>query len=319
MAIKVLANDGIAPSGLEKLKANGFEVDTDKREQDDLIDVINNEGFQVVLVRSATKIRKNLIDACPGLKAVIRGGVGMDNIDVEYARDKGIMVSNTPAASSQAVAELTMAHLYSIARGLFDSNRQMPSNGVAEFKKLKKKYAGGVELRGKTLGIIGFGRIGQYMAKYALGNGMKVLAYNRSRKSVEINLDVEGCDAVVEIETQSKDHVIENSDFITLHVPAQADGKAVIGEGEFKMMKEGSYLINTARGGVVDEKALQNALENGTLSYAALDVFENEPTPDAQILKNERISLSPHIGAATAEAQSRIGTEIADILIKHFE
>lgn len=319
MAIKVLANDGIAPSGLEKLKAAGFEVDTDKREQEDLIDVINNEGFQVVLVRSATKIRKNLIDACPGLKAVIRGGVGMDNIDVEYAREKGVMVSNTPAASSQAVAELTIAHLYSIARGLYDSNRQMPANGAADFKKLKKKYAGGVELRGKTIGIIGFGRIGQYTAKYALGNGMKVLAYNRPRKKVELDLEIEGIDAKVNIETQSKDYVIENADFITLHVPAQTDGKAVIGEGEFKMMKEGTYLVNTARGGVVDEKALQNALDNGTVAYAALDVFENEPTPDAELLKNEKLSLSPHIGAATAEAQSRIGTEIADILIDHFK
>lgn len=318
MAIKVLANDGIAPSGLEKLRANGFEVDTDKREQEDLIRAINNDGFQVVLVRSATKIRKDVIDACPGLKAVIRGGVGMDNIDVEYARENGVMVSNTPASSSQAVAELTMAHLYSISRGLYDSNRQMPENGAVEFKKLKKKYGSGVELRGKTLGIIGFGRIGQYTAKYALGNGMKVLAYNRSRKNVELDLEIEGVDAKVNIETQSKDHVIENADFISLHVPAQTDGKAVIGEGEFKMMKEGTYLVNTARGGVVDEKALQSALEGGKVAYAGLDVFENEPTPDAELLKNEKLSLSPHIGAATLEAQSRIGTEIADILIDHF-
>ena len=319
MAVKVLANDGIAPSGLKKLKENGFEVDTDKREQEDLIDAINDEGFQVVLVRSATKIRKEVIDACPNLKAVIRGGVGMDNIDVEYAREKGVMVSNTPAASSQAVAELTMAHLYSIARGLYDSNRQMPVNGATEFKKLKKKYGGGTELRGKTLGVIGFGRIGQYTAKYALGNGMKVLAYNRTRKVVDLDLEIEGVNASVNIETQSKDHVIENADFISLHVPAQADGKAVIGEGEFKMMKDGCYIVNTARGGVVDEKALQEALETGKVAYAGLDVFENEPTPATELLKNDKISLSPHIGAATAEAQSRIGTEIADILIEHFK
>ena len=317
--MKILANDGISPSGLEKLKANGFEVDTNKREQDQLADAINNDGFEVVLVRSATKIRKDLIDQCPNLKAVVRGGVGMDNIDVDYAREKGILVSNTPAASSQAVAELTMAHLFSLARGLFDSNRQMPENGNSDFKKLKKKYGKGVELRGKTMGIIGFGRIGQYTARYAAGNGMNVIASNRSQKTVNLDLDIPGADAQIEINTTTKEEVLKNADFISLHVPAQADGNAVINEKELNMMKDGAYLINTARGGVVDEKALASALDNEKLTYAALDVFENEPTPDADLLKHEKLSLSPHIGAATVEAQDRIGIEIADILIENFK
>lgn len=317
--MKILANDGISQSGLEKLRANGFEVDTDKREQDQLADAVNNKGFEGILVRSATKIRKELIDQCPNLKVVIRGGVGMDNIDVEYAREKGVLVSNTPAASSQAVAELTMAHLFSVARGLFDSNRQMPENGNSNFKKLKKKYSKGVELRGKTMGIIGFGRIGQFTARYALGNGMNVIASNRSQKKVNLDLDIPGVKAQVEINTTTKEDVLKKADFVSLHVPAQSDGNAVIGEKELDMMKDGAFLINTARGGVVNEKALLKALESGKLTYSALDVFSNEPNPDIEVLQSEKLSLSPHIGAATVEAQDRIGIEIADILIENFK
>lgn len=317
--MKVLANDGISPSGLEKLEQNGFEVDTNKREQDDLVEAINNDNFGALLVRSATKVRKEHIDACPNLKAIIRGGVGMDNIDVEYAREKGIFVSNTPAASSQAVAELTMANLYSIARGLFDSNRNMPKTGASDFKKLKKKYGKGVELRGKTIGILGFGRIGQYTAKYALGNGMNVVAFNRTPKEVEIDLELPGIEAKKTIKTVSKEEVLKQADFITLHVPAQSDGNAVIGKAEFDMMKDGAFIVNTARGGVVDEDALMSAIDSGKIKYAGVDVFVNEPTPSDKILAHEGISLSPHIGAATVEAQDRIGIEIADLLIGEFK
>lgn len=319
MAIKILANDGISPSGKTQLEEAGFEVITDKVEQADLIDAINANDYKVLLVRSATKVREDLIDACSGLEMIGRGGVGMDNIDVEYARSKGITVFNTPASSSQAVAELVMAHMFSIARGLFDANRQMPANGASEFKVLKKKYGKGVELRGKTLGIIGFGRIGEYTAKYALGCGMKVVACNKEEKTVELDLGIEGIDAKATVSTTSMENVLAQADFLTLHVPAQADGTPVLGKAEFDKMKNGSYLVNTARGGVVDEDAMIEALASGKLAYAGVDVFVNEPTPREDVLALEKASLTPHIGAATVEAQDRIGGEIADIVTAHYK
>lgn len=315
MSLKVLANDGISEAGKQKLEAAGFHVDTAKREQAALAQGINEGSFDVLLVRSATKVRQDTIDACPGLKAIGRGGVGMDNIDVDYARSKGIFVFNTPASSSQAVAELAMAHLYDTARFVYDSNRQMPSGG--DFKTLKKQYGKGIELRGKTLGIIGFGRIGQSLAKYALGSGMHVLACNQTPKSMELSLGIPGADARVTIDTVSKEEVLSQSDFISLHVPAQ-DGY-VIGTTEFDHMKQGAILVNAARGGVVDEDALIAALDAGKLRHAALDVFENEPTPREDLVKHPKISVTPHIGAATVEAQDRIGIEIADILIERFK
>lgn len=318
MAIKILANDGISASGRQQLEDAGYIVITETVQQDDLIDAINQNDYKVLLVRSATKVRENLIDACPGLEMIGRGGVGMDNIDVEYARNKGIVVFNTPASSSQAVAELVMAHMFSISRGLYDANRNMPTKGATDFKPLKKKYGKGVELRGKTLGIIGFGRIGQFVAKYALGCGMKVIAYNRSEKTVNIDLGIEGVNASVEIKTISKEEVLKQSDFITLHIPAQADGSPAIGKAEFELMKEGSFLVNSARGGVVDEDAMIEALQSGKLAHAGIDVFVNEPTPREDVLAISNASLSPHIGAATVEAQDRIGGEIADIIMAHY-
>lgn len=318
MAIKILANDGISASGKKQLEDAGYIVITETVQQDDLIDAINQNDYKVLLVRSATKVRENLIDACPGLEMIGRGGVGMDNIDVEYARNKGIVVFNTPASSSQAVAELVMAHMFSISRGLYDANRNMPTKGASDFKPLKKKYGKGVELRGKTLGIIGFGRIGQFVAKYALGCGMKVIAYNRSEKTVNIDLGIEGVNASVEIKTISKEEVLKQSDFITLHIPAQADGSPAIGKAEFELMKNGSFLVNSARGGVVDEDAMIEALQTGKLAHAGIDVFVNEPTPREDVLAISNASLSPHIGAATVEAQDRIGGEIADIIMAHY-
>ena len=319
MAVRVLANDGISPSGEHMLKAAGYDLVTEKVEQEDLIEAINKEGYEVLLVRSATKVREALIDACSGLKMIGRGGVGMDNIDVEYARGKGIVVFNTPASSSQAVAEMVMAHMYSIARGLYDSNRKMPSEGESEFKVLKKKYGKGVELRGKTIGIIGFGRIGQFTAKYALSQGMNVLACARKPMEVTLDLEIPGVDCKVNIQTVSQEEVISKADFISLHIPAQKDGQPVIGEKELSQMKDGAMLINLARGGVVDESALINALDSGKLSHAALDVFENEPKPRKELLVHSKISLSPHIGAATVEAQARIGEEIAEIIDAHYK
>lgn len=315
---KVLANDGISPAGIEILENAGYTVITEHVPQDELPATINSEGYEIILVRSATKVRKDLIDVCTGLKMIGRGGVGMDNIDVEYARSKGIEVVNTPAASSQSVAELVMGHLFSTARFLHDSNRQMPINGHTDFAKLKKKYAKGVEVRGKVLGIIGFGRIGQSVARYALGVGMKVVVVDHSDEERFIEVPIFNAELVkVKMVKISQDELLGQSDFITLHVPAQASGP-VLGEEEFAKMKDGVRIINAARGGVIDEDALLAAIDSGKVSFAALDVFVNEPTPRADVLSNAQISLTPHIGAATGEAQERIGEELADIIISRF-
>ena len=266
-------------------------------------------------MRSATTARKDLIDSCPSLKLIGRGGVGMDNIDVEYAKSKGIHVINTPAASSASVAELVFAHLYGGVRFLFDSNRNMPLEGEANFKGLKKAYAKGIELRGKTLGIIGFGRIGQEVAKIALGIGMKVIATDKflDKATVEISIST-GQSIKAEIKIQPFEKLITNSDFISLHVPAQE--KYVIDSNVISKMKKGAGIINAARGGVIDEVALVKALDDSHLSFAGLDTFENEPKPEVKLLMHEKISLTPHIGAATLEAQNRIGKELATQISK---
>ncbi|HHC80272.1 MAG TPA: 3-phosphoglycerate dehydrogenase [Flavobacteriia bacterium] len=313
--MKVLANDGIATSGVIALENAGFEVDLTTVAQDQLIDYINKHQIDVLLVRSATKVRKDLIDACPTLKIIGRGGVGMDNIDVEYAREKGIHVINTPAASSHSVAELVFAHLFGMVRFLYDSNRSMPLEGDSKFKDLKKAYAKGIELKGKTLGILGFGRIGQATAKVALGVGMKVIAFDPYIDSERLELEFyDGQTVYFTIDTISKEEVLQQADFITLHVPAQKE--YVISTDEFNMMKDGVCIVNAARGGVIDEVALVAALNSGKVSKAALDVFENEPSPEVQLLMNPNISLTPHIGAATSEAQHRIGSELADQIIE---
>ncbi|MBP2832703.1 D-2-hydroxyacid dehydrogenase [Aquimarina sp. U1-2] len=313
--MKVLANDGVSKSGIQALEKNGFEVITTTVAQDQLIDYINTNDISVLLVRSATKVRTDIIDNCPSLKIIGRGGVGMDNIDVAYAREKGLHVINTPAASSGSVAELVFAHLYGSVRFLHDANRNMPLEGDSKFKNLKKSYAAGVELRGKTLGIIGIGRIGQATAKIAIGVGMKVIAFDPYTEEVEIPLEFYDGQALhFKIKTVSKEEVLKNADFITLHVPAQKD--YVIGKAEIEHMKEGAGIINAARGGVVDEVALVQALENKKLSFAGLDVFEDEPSPSIKVLMNNKISLTPHIGAATSEAQDRIGQELADQIIQ---
>lgn len=317
--MKILANDGISAAGKEKLERAGFTVSTETIAQEALAEAINRQGFQILLVRSATKVRKDLLDACPGLKMVGRGGVGMDNIDVDYAKNKGIEIINTPASSSQSVAELVMAHLFNMARFVHDSNRHMPVSGASEFNALKKKYAKGIELRGKTIGIIGFGRIGQSVAKYALGCGMKVIVSDKFNQDTYIDIEIYGAGKVqVKVDKVSLVQLLAQSDFISLHVPAQEDGTAVIGAAEFDKMKPGARLVNAARGGVVDEDALLQAIESGKLAYAALDVFVNEPTPRQDLLNNDRISVTPHIGAATIEAQDRIGEELADIIIRRF-
>jgi D-3-phosphoglycerate dehydrogenase / 2-oxoglutarate reductase len=316
--MKVLANDGISSSGINQLEKSSFEVITDKVNQSDLVEYINNHKIEVILVRSATQVRKDIIDNCPSIKIIGRGGVGMDNIDVAYAKEKGLQVINTPAASSQSVAELVMAHLFSISRFVFDSNRNMPKNGESEFKTLKKKYAKGVELRGKTIGIIGFGRIGQFTAKYALGSGMKVIAFDPFMKKAIIDVEIANQKIEVPIKTCSMSELLKKADFISLHVPMPEDGQPLISTREFESMKNGIRIVNAARGGVIDEDALIKAIDSKKVSFAALDVFVGEPIPSVKLLKNEKISLTPHIGAATEEAQDRIGLELADKIINFY-
>lgn len=312
--MKVLANDGVSQSGISALESAGYEVLTTTVAQVQLQNYINENDISVLLVRSATKVRKDIIDNCPGLKIIGRGGVGMDNIDVEYAREKGIQVINTPAASSHSVAELVFGHFYGLARYLHNSNRDMPLEGDKNFKSLKKAYAKGKELKGKTLGVIGFGRIGQATAKIGLGAGMKVVAFDPFIEEVNLELEFfDGQKVNFDIKTVSKEEVLKKADFITLHVPAQKD--YVIDESDFNQMKDGVIIANAARGGVVNEVALVKAIESGKVARAALDVFEKEPQPEVQLLMNSSLSLTPHTGAATNEAQDRIGVELADQII----
>ena len=308
--MKVLANDGISQSGIDALQAKGFEVITTNVAQEQLISYINENKVTVLLVRSATIARKDLVDSCPSLKIIGRGGVGMDNIDVDYAREKGLKAINTPASSSASVAELVFAHLYGGVRFLHDSNRNMPLEGESNFKGLKKAYAKGIELRGKTIGIIGFGRIGQEVAKIALGVGMRIIAADKFMETATVQVALfDGQTVDVDIKIQSQESLLAESDFVSLHVPAQKD--YVIGANEFNQMKDGAAIVNAARGGVIDEVALLKALDSGKLSFAGLDTFEEEPKPAMQVLMHPKVSLTPHIGAATGEAQDRIGEELA--------
>jgi len=314
--IKILANDGIDPIGKKLLEEAGFIVDTNNIPQDELPARLNE--YDVITVRSATKVRKALIDSAPNLKAIGRGGVGVDNIDVAYAKEKGIPTYNTPASSSLSVAELVFAQLFGGVRFLHDSNRKMPVEGGTKFNDLKKAYAKGIELRGKKLGIVGFGRIGREVAKIAIGVGMEVLAYDLFPFNPEVDIVLGGGTQVkVTVKTTTLDEIIKTADFITLHTPFI--DKALIGAEELAQMKKGVALVNISRGGLIDELALVDALNSGQVSFAALDVFDNEPTPREEILKHPKISLTPHIGAATNEAQERIGTELASLIINHFK
>ena len=316
--MKILANDGISSKGKELLMAAGFTVITDKVEQDQLAKTVNEQGIEMILVRSATTVRKEVIDACPHLKLIGRGGVGMDNIDVAYAREKGITVINTPASSSQSVAELVMGHLFSLSRFLHESFKNMESG---DFSSLKKKYAKGIELRGKTIGIIGFGRIGQSLASYALGAGMDVIAVDQFTTPVKISVPI-GLNNNFDVEitpTTDLQSVLGKLDYISLHVPKQADGSAVITANEFSKMKKGVIIVNASRGGVIDENDLLVALDGGIIGGIALDVYENEPNPRKDLLNHSKIACTPHIGAATLEAQDRIGEELAQLIIGQFK
>jgi D-3-phosphoglycerate dehydrogenase len=316
--MKILANDGISEAGKKKLEAAGYFVQTNNTPQEELVTIVNKENYEVVLVRSATTVRKEDIDQCPKLKLIGRGGVGMDNIDVAYAREKGLTVINTPASSSQSVAELVMGKLFSISRFLHDSYKNM-ENG--DFKTLKKNYGKGVELRGKTLGIIGFGRIGQSLASYAIGCGMNVIAVGKYAETVEVEIPLmHGLDnpkVIVTVSTDLEEN-LGKMDYISLHVPKQDDGSAVIGVKQFEAMKNGVRIVNASRGGVIDESALLDALNSNKVAAIGLDVYDNEPNPRPDLLSHSKIAATPHIGAATLEAQDRIGEELADLIIGQF-
>ncbi|MBP9080135.1 MAG: D-2-hydroxyacid dehydrogenase [Flavobacteriales bacterium] len=312
--MRVHANDGISKEGKQLLEEQEFTVTTDHVPQEMLAAYLNAEKVDALLVRSATKVRKDLIDACPGMKLIGRGGVGMDNIDVAYAQSKGRRVVNTPASSSISVAELVMAHLFSLMRDLHKANRRMPAEGHTAFKAMKKEYGSGTELRGKTLGIVGLGRIGRWVARYAVGAGMKVIYTDHHAQVDFLELELNGETHRVGIKMVPMAELLAKSDAITIHVNQKSDGEAVLGEAEFALMKPGLVLVNTARGAAIDEKALIAALHSGRVKAAGLDVFNNEPAPNPALLALPNVSLSPHIGAATLEAQDRIGQELAELL-----
>ena len=319
--IKILANDGIDANGKKILEEAGFTVITDKIAQENLMTELNN--FDAILVRSATKVRKELIDACPNLKLVGRGGVGMDNIDIEYAKNKGIKVVNTPASSSVSVAELVFAHIFSAARLIQITNRVMPNEGNTKFNDLKKVASNGIELQGKTMGIFGFGRIGQEVAKMAIGLGMQVLAFDPYVEKVDLSLNLPALGLnsriKVTINTVSDESVLTHADFITFHLPFNEGDKASVDAEKMAKMKRGVGLVNCSRGGVINEVDLLAALNSGQVGFAGLDVFEKEPPVNMDILKHDNVSLSPHIGGSTKEAQNRIGIELAEKVIEFFK
>lgn len=316
--MKILANDGIDATGKAMLEKAGFQVDTTKIPQENLAEGL--KAYDVLTVRSATKVRKDIIDANPQLKVIGRGGVGMDNIDVEYAREKGIQVINTPASSSASVAELVIAHAFAGMRFLTYTSSGLEKDPAGAFNDLKKFGGNGRELGGKTMGIIGFGRIGQEVGRLALGLGMKVLAYDpfveKTTITFQFHPEVSSQPISIPITTVSKEEVLRHSDVISMHVPFKEGEKPVIGTEEMAIMKQGAGIVNCARGGVVDEEALYRSLNSGHLGFAGLDVFSSEPPKEKHpLFELPSVSLTPHIGGSTLEAQARIGIELADKII----
>ena len=315
--MRILINDGMHPKGVQLLKDAGHDVDTNFIPQEELTSKLNS--YDAVLVRSATKIRKELIDQSPNLKLIGRGGVGLDNIDVSYAKEKGIAVFNTPAASTRSVAELAIAHLFGIVRSLPMVNKKMAVDGINDFKSLKKTASKGIELEGKTLGLIGFGRIAKETASIALGCGMKIIAFDPyiSEGDVPIKLHISyDNNYKINVKTTTKEEVLAESDFISLHIPG---GQGyVLDAPEFEQMKDGVGIVNCARGGTISENALIEAINSEKVKYVATDVFENEPPTDDRILRIDNVGLSPHIGASTQEAQERVGVQLAKSVIDYF-
>ena len=297
--MKVLICDPLAESAVARLKEAGLEVVEKTGMSPEELAQELAKGYEAIVVRSATKVRKPAIDAAVGLKLIVRAGVGLDNIDVEYARKKGIEVRNTPRASTDSVAELTLAHMLALARSLPQATQSLREG------RWEKKAFRGIELSGKTLGVIGIGRIGQAVARRALCLGMRVVAYDKFVKESPLP----------EVRMVPLEELLREADFVTLHVPLDPAGP-VIGKEEIAKMKPGAYLINCARGGVVDEAALLEALNSGKLAGAGLDVYQEEPPKNMELLRHPKVSLTPHIGAQTKEAQGRVGDEVVDILLE---
>jgi len=310
--MRILANDGIDDAGKKILEQAGHTVDTDKIPQEEL--PARLPSYDGLVVRSATKVRKDLLDACPQLRFVARAGVGMDNIDVDYARSRGVLVLNTPSASSIAVAELVFAHMLSLCRFLHRAHREMPLRGASDFNQLKSSYAAGTELFGKTLGLVGFGRIGQEVARIAHGFRMKILVHDvLFQKEPSLALKAE---EQHQVHTVGMEELLQHSHYLSLHVPGL--DQALIGERELNLLPPGACIINASRGGLIDEEALIQAIHRGHIRYAGLDVFENEPQVRADLLTHPQISTTPHTGASTLEAQERIGLEMAQRILEHF-
>jgi len=312
--MKILANDGISQSGIDALEKKGFEVITVKVAQNQLENYINENNIDAILVKGSTQVRQELIEACPSLKLIGCGSSNLDNIDVNFAEDTGVHVINTPNSYTNSVAELVFSHLFGMVRFLHSSNREMPLEGDSRFNDLKKAYSQGVELRGKTIGIIGFGRVGQEVAKIAIGLGMHVLANDEKVASAPITLEFfNGQKSTFTIDTIDKEELLKESDFITLHISEQED--YIITKNEFDKMKDGVGIINTAKGGILNEVDLVSAINSGKVQFAGLDVFETEPTPAVQLLMNPEISLTPNIGSSTRESQDRVSLELAEQII----
>ena len=316
--MKILINDGLHPAGLQLLQDAGHDTDTNNIPQDELLTKLND--YDAILVRSATKVRRDLMDVAPNLKLVGRGGVGLDNIDLDAAKEKSIAVFNTPAASSRSVAELAIGHLFGIVRSLPMVNKAMSLDGVNDFKSLKKEASKGIELQGKTLGLIGFGRIGRETASIALGCGMKIIAFDPYTEEGEVTINLHpdyDTNIKINVKTISKDELLSQADFISLHIPG---GQGyVLDTEDFAKMKDGVGIVNCARGGTVSEDAMLKAMDQGKVKYVATDVFEQEPPVDERILRMDTVGLSPHIGASTGEAQKRVGIELAEKIIDFFK
>ena len=313
--MKILVNEGISVGGMQALENKGFEVINTKVAQEQLENYINDHTIDAIAVGNTTQIRQELIDACPSIKLIACAGAEMDNIDVDYAIDNGVHVVNSEDASASSIAELVFAHLFTMVRFLHQSNREMPLEGDMRFNALKKQYSQGTELRGKTLGIVGFDTVGQEVAKTALALGMEVIATDVEIDNATITIPFfDGQSVDFFIETETVDNLLSKSDFITLHLPPQ-DGY-VIETSLFDKMKDGVGIINTSHGSVLNEVDLVKAIENGKVKYAGLDVFESQPRPEIQLLMNPEISMTPHIGASTIEAQNRTGIELANKIIE---
>lgn len=316
--VRILANDGISDDGILLLEEAGYVIDVKKIPQEELIEVLPD--YDAVIIRSATKLRKEVLAECPNLKLIVRAGVALDNVDVDFAQSKGIKVINTSKSSAQSVAELVFGHLFTLARHLHLSNRRMPGEGQTDFNALKNTYSKGIELRGKTLGILGFGNVGQAVARMALGLGMNIMPVDLVKNGATIDINIFNVDTVafsIKIETYSLAEMLKKSDFITLHVP-YSSGKAIISTKEFAQMKNGVFIIDAAQAGVMDENALLEALNSGKVGGAGIDVFMNEPQPNQNLLDHDKVSVSPHIGGSTIESRAKINFELADRIIEFF-